>query len=65
MRLQFATLDQFANVLTLSELGAACVMALILYLTWHRSRSPFGLPVILIGGVIAAHIVFWLAAFAG
>jgi SulP family sulfate permease len=61
MRLQFATLDHFANLLTLSELGAACVMALILYLTWHRSRSPFGLPVILIGGVIAAHIVFWLA----
>ena len=41
--------------------GAACVMALILYLTWHRSRSPFGLPVILIGGVIAAHLVFALA----
>ena len=61
MRLQFTTLGQFANPLTLSELGAACVMALILYLTWHRSRSPFGLPVILIGGVIAAHIVFWLA----
>jgi SulP family sulfate permease len=61
MRLQFATLDQFANLLTLSELAAACFMALILYLTWHRSRSPFGLPVILIGGVIAAHIVFWLA----
>ncbi|WP_300175823.1 SulP family inorganic anion transporter [Bradyrhizobium sp.] len=61
MRLQFATLGQFANPLTLSELAAACVMALILYLTWHRSRSPFGLPVILIGGVIAAHIMFWLA----
>ena len=61
MRLQFSTLDQFANLLTLSELGAACVMALILYLTWHRSRSPFGLPLILIGGVIAAHIVFALA----
>jgi sulfate permease, SulP family len=61
MRLQFATLGQFANPLTLSELAAACAMALILYLTWHRSRSPFGLPVILIGGVIAAHIVFWLA----
>src|SRR6201999_3293979 len=43
IRPQFSTLDQFANVLTLSELGAACVMALILYLTWHRSRSPFGL----------------------
>jgi SulP family sulfate permease len=61
MRLQFSTLDQFANLLTLSELAAACAMALVLYLTWHRSRSPFGLPVILIGGVIAAHILFWLA----
>src|SRR6185437_10561204 len=61
MRLQFATLEHFANLLTLSELGAACVMALILYLTWHRSRSPFGLPLILIGGVIAAHLVFALA----
>src|ERR1700726_1713464 len=60
-RLQFATLGGFANVLTLSELAAACAMATILYLTWHRSRSSFGLPVILIGGVIAAHIVFWLA----
>src|SRR4029077_8052045 len=60
-RLQFATLDRFANLLTLSELAAACAMALILYLTWHRSRSSFGLPDILIGGVIATHIVFWLA----
>ena len=60
-RLQFGTLDQFANLLTLSELAAACAMALVLYLTWHRSRSSFGLPAILIGGVIAAHVVFWLA----
>jgi SulP family sulfate permease len=60
-RLQFGTLDQFANILTLSELAAACAMALVLYLTWHRSRSSFGLPAILIGGVIAAHIIFWLA----
>jgi SulP family sulfate permease len=60
-RLQFATLDQFENALTLSKLAAACAMALILYLTWHRSRSSFGLPVILVGGVIAAHIVFWRA----
>jgi SulP family sulfate permease len=60
-RLQFATLDRFANVLTLSELAAAGAMAVILYLTWHRSRSPFGLPVILVGGVIAAHLAFWLA----
>jgi SulP family sulfate permease len=60
-RLQFATLGQFEDLLTLSKLAAACVMALILYMTWHRSRSPFGLPGILIGGVIAAHFVFWLA----
>ena len=60
-RFQFATLDRFADMLMLSELGAACAMATILYLTWHRSRSPFGLPLILIGGVIAAHAVFWIA----
>ncbi|MDO9059961.1 MAG: SulP family inorganic anion transporter [Bradyrhizobium sp.] len=59
-RLQFATLDQFANLLTLLELAAACVMALVLYLTWHRSRSPFGLPIIILGGVIVAHFAFWL-----
>ncbi len=60
-RLQFAALGRFADVLMLSELGAACAMAAILYLTWHRSRSPFGLPLILIGGVIATHAVFWIA----
>src|SRR5712671_5390791 len=60
-RLQLATLDRFANMLTLSELAAACAMALILYLTWHRSRSSFGLPVILIGGIVFAHVAFWFA----
>ena len=60
-RLQLATLDQFANILTLSELAAACAMALVLYLTWHRSRTTFGLPAILVGGIIVAHIAFWLA----
>ena len=59
-RLQLATLGQFEDFLTLSKLAAACVMALILYLTWHRSRSSFGLPAILVGGVIAGHILFWL-----
>jgi SulP family sulfate permease len=61
LRLQLATLGRFENILTLSELAAACAMAAVLYLTWHRSRSMFGLPAILVGGVIAAHIVFWLA----
>ena len=43
-QLQFATLDRFANIVTLSELSAACAMALILNLTWHRSRHSLGLP---------------------
>lgn len=60
-RLQLATLDQFANPLTLSELAAAFAMATLLYLTWHRSRSSFGLPVILVAGIILAHLAFWLA----
>ena len=60
-QLQFATLGQFGDLLTLSKLAAACVMAIVLYLTWHRSRASFGLPAILVGGVIAAHILFWLA----
>ncbi len=60
-RLQFSTLDQFINPTTLSELGAACAMAVVLYLTWHRSRNPFGLPIILVGGVIAAHLAFWIS----
>ena len=51
-RLQLTTLDQFANILTLSELAAACAMALALYLTWHRTRTSFGLPAMLVGGVI-------------
>ena len=59
-RLQYATLDRFANMLTVSDLSAACAMALILYLTWHRSRTSFGLPAILIGGVVAAHVAFWV-----
>lgn len=60
-RPQIGTLGEFANLLTLSELAAACAMALVLYLTWHRSRSAFGLPLILVAGVIVAHLAFWLA----
>jgi len=56
---EFATLQRVANGVALLELGAACAMALVLYLTWHRSRSPFGLPIILIGGMLTAHLAFW------
>lgn len=55
----FATLLSFTNGTTLLELGSACAMALVLYLTWHRSRSLFGLPIILVGGMLTAHLAFW------
>jgi SulP family sulfate permease len=58
---QLATLPRFTNRTTLLELGAACAMALVLYLTWHRSRKPFGLPIILVGGVLTAHLAFWIS----
>ena len=58
---QLATLARFASGTTLLELGAACAMALVLYLTWHRSRNPFALPIILVGGVITAHLAFWIS----
>ncbi|TYL85421.1 SLC26A/SulP transporter family protein [Bradyrhizobium cytisi] len=58
---QLTTLPRFANGTTLLEIGAACAMALVLYLTWHRSRTPFGLPIILIGGVLTAHLAFWIS----
>src|SRR5262249_62269552 len=61
LRLQLATLDQFESMQTAYELAAACAMALVLYFTWHRSRTPFGLPVILIGGPLPAHAAFYPA----
>jgi SulP family sulfate permease len=61
IRPQFSTLGQFANPITGYELAAAGVMALVLYLTWHRSRTRFGLPLILIVGTLAAHVMFSLA----
>ncbi|WP_228748110.1 SulP family inorganic anion transporter [Bradyrhizobium sp. BR 10289] len=55
---RLATLAHLANGTALGELGAACAMALVLYLTWHRSRSPFGLPIILLAGLVTAHLTF-------
>jgi SulP family sulfate permease len=59
--LTFATLPRILEPQTLYELSAAAAMALLLYLTWHRSRTPFGLPAILVGSTLAAHLAFWLA----
>jgi SulP family sulfate permease len=60
VELKLATLPRFASAMIIAELSAACTMALILYLTWHRSRSPFGLPMILVGGVLVGHLAFWI-----
>lgn len=57
---ELATLTRLASGIALLELGAACAMALVLYLTWHRSRGPLGLPIILVGGVLTAHLAFWI-----
>ena len=59
--LEFTTLSHFGDPLIFKKLAAACAMALVLYMTWHRSRTPFGLPAILVGGIVAAHVVFWLS----
>jgi SulP family sulfate permease len=61
--IRLAALDRFGDAMVMAELGAACAMALILYLAWHRSRSPLGLPLILVGGTLAAHLSFWLGGF--
>jgi SulP family sulfate permease len=60
-RLQWTTLGELANRMTLYEMLAGCALALALYLTWHRSRRPLALPAILIAGVIAAHLGFRIA----
>jgi sulfate permease, SulP family len=60
-RLQLSTFGEFADPTLLLELAAAAAMALVLYLTWHRSRSPIGLPIILISGVALGHIGFRIA----
>jgi SulP family sulfate permease len=59
--LQLATVGQLADPHNLSKLAAAGAMAIVLYMTWHRSRSSFGLPAILVGGIVTAHVLFWLA----
>ena len=60
-RLEFATLGNLANSMTLYQILAGCALALAIYLIWHRSRNPLALPAILIAGVIAAHVGFSIA----
>jgi SulP family sulfate permease len=60
-RLQWATLGNLANLMTLYEMLAGCALALAIYLVWHRSRNPLALPAVLMAGVIAAHVGFRIA----
>lgn len=54
---RFDAIDVFANATTIHQLLAGCALALAIYLTWHRSRNPLALPLVLVAGIIAAHIV--------
>lgn len=57
-RLQLATLGDFLDALTLYKLLAGCALAYAIHLALHRYRVSLLLPAILVGGIVAAHIVF-------
>lgn len=59
-RLGFATLQTLIEPHTLAKLAAGGAVALALYLSLRRTRSPFVLPGILIAGIAAAHLAFAL-----
>jgi SulP family sulfate permease len=60
-KLHFADLARLGDATTVFQLLAAGALALTIYCTWHRSRDPLALPVILVGGVLAAHLGFLIA----
>lgn len=60
-KMQWANLARLANPMTVYELLAAATVALTIYIIWHRSRNPMALPMILIAGVVAAHLAFQIA----
>lgn len=60
-RIMWADRDTLTRAITYYELAAAAAVAVTIYLVWHRSRKPLALPVILVAGIIAAHIGFKIA----
>jgi len=56
--LNLSSLNTLLQYLTLAKLAAAAAVALALYLTLRRARSPFVLPAILLIGIVAAHLAF-------
>ncbi len=59
-RLGFATLETLVEPHALAKLAAGGAVALALYLSLRRTRSPFVLPAILLAGIAAAHLAFAL-----
>ena len=60
-RPSMALLHTLASPVKLCELLAGCTLAAAIYLTWHRSRNPLALPIVLACGVVVAHVAFWMA----
>lgn len=60
-KLQVQALGTFADPMMLYQLLAASLLALAIYLVWHRSGNPLALPAILVAGVAVSHLGFWIA----
>lgn len=60
-RLLWSDRATLTDASTYYELAATGVVALTIYVVWHRSRKPLALPMILLAGIIIAHLVFKFA----
>jgi SulP family sulfate permease len=60
-RLSFANVGFFLQPAVLAELTAAAAVALALALAVRRSRSPYIVPGIVVGGMVLAHLVLLLS----
>jgi SulP family sulfate permease len=52
-----ANIGSFADAAIAAKLGAGVAVAIALHLLVRRSKSPFVLPAVLLGGFVAAHVV--------
>jgi SulP family sulfate permease len=62
-RLSFTNLELFLDPLVLAKLAAAGAVALAIALALRRSRSPYIVPGIVLGGVALAHLVLLFSDF--
>jgi sulfate permease, SulP family len=59
-RLNFANLELFLSHVVLIKLAVAAAVAAAITLALRRSRSPYIVPGIVLGGIALAHVVLWL-----